>query len=176
MPYQNEFDKTGNAGKDGERAEQNFIRLFYARYGVMPIKATEYENKVLHIDYHMRLLGKDGVHSASVDVKSWKHREDCVFVELVSYGKRGWLYGEATFIGFEDPSEEFFVMVKRTALLEYVKEHCVANFWTGKHTPFYELHLRSKTLNKGDKTIETFDCVTLLPIEDLENIEHWVLK
>ena len=117
MEYKNEFDKTGRSIKDGRRAEDNFVRIFTRRFSVAPIPATEKQNKQDHIDFFMEIPAKDGIHRATVDVKSWKRDNTYVWVEFVSYGKLGWLYGKADYIGFELPTEDGFVMVKRTALI-----------------------------------------------------------
>lgn len=167
MAYQNEFDKTGKSMKDGERAENNFIRLFEKRFGIKPVKATEYQNKHDHIDYFMQVKG----HKASVDVKSWKGEKNLVPVEFISYGKLGWLYGKADYIAFETPDEKSFMMVKRQDLVCLVKRLCVVYFTNDRNEQLYRLYIRFK--EKDGK--KYYDCYTKIQRDDLLNIKYWYL-
>lgn len=168
MTYINEFDKTGDCGKDGERAEKNFERIFTARFGVKPIKATEYQNKVEHIDYFMQVKG----HNASVDVKSWKHDAENFIIEFVSYGKLGWLYGKADYIAFETPDEQNFMMFKREELVMLVKRLCVVWFTQDRHEMLYRLYVRHKERNG----VHYYDCITKLPRQEVcEMLNYWLL-
>ena len=181
MVYQNKYDKTGTCAEDGKRAEKNFERLYQQRFGILPKKASSYDDKEKHIDYYMDLNTSKGFGRFSVDVKSWKKCENGVFVEFVSYGKLGWIYGEADFIGFESPDMKSFKMVKRTALLDYVKEHCVVDFYSGRDIDFWRIHVRLKeTEIKDEETnvriqIGLYDCITKIPRDDLDLLDHWVL-
>lgn len=171
MEYKNEFDTTGRSIKDGRRAEDNFVRIFTQRFGVAPIPATEKQNKQDHIDFFMEIPAKDGIHRATVDVKSWKRDNTYVWVEFVSYGKLGWLYGKADYIGFELPTEDGFIMVKRTALIEFIKRHCQVFYTRDKSQAEYNIYVRWK-----GKDFDRCDSTTLIPRERLYEIEHWVLK
>lgn len=166
--YVNQFDKGGIKSAEGNRAEQNFADLFKERFGVEPIKATADENRFLHIDYWMMV----GNRKASVDVKSWKYEKDNVWVEFVSYGRLGWIYGGADYIGFETPDMENFIMVKREELEEYVRKKCSITFVDNKEKAVYNLYVRVKE-NNG---VMWFDCVTLIPRNDLYGLSHWMLK
>lgn len=171
MEYRNEFDKSGKSIEDGSRAERNFERIFKAKFGVAPRHANKHQNRIEHIDFFMEIPAKDGTHRASVDVKSWKHDNEFVWVEFVSYGNLGWLYGKADFIGFELPSEDGFIMVKRTALVEFIKRNCQALFTRDKSQAKYNMYVRYKGEN-----FDRYDCVTLIPRERLYEIEHWMLE
>lgn len=184
MVYRNEFDKDGKSQIDGERAENNFVRIFTERFGIAPIKASDYDNKVKHIDYYMKIPAKDGIHKASVDVKSWKHKEDCVDIEFITYGKLGWLYGEADFIGFETPDEQSFVMVDRKSLMEYVERHVNPHFTTDRLEREGNIYVRFKNKfkrrtengEKQDEDDERYDCTTVIERDILYSLRHWVLK
>lgn len=164
----NQFDKGGKRGIDGDRAEKNFERIYKERFGVAPIRATKEENRKLHIDYHMSVKARH----ATVDVKSWKNEEENVWVEFVSWGNLGWVYGCADFIGFETPDMENFIMVRREDLEKHVCEVCRVNFTKDKTQAMYNLLLRFK--EKDGK--EWFDCVTMIPRADLYKLPHWMLK
>lgn len=168
MMYVNQFDKGGKRGIDGDRAEKNFERIYKERFGVAPIRATKEENRKLHIDYHMSVKARH----ATVDVKSWKYEKDNVWVEFVSYGRLGWIYGGADYIGFETPDMENFIMVKREELEEYVRKKCSIIFVDNKEKAVYNLYVRVKE-NNG---VMWFDCVTLIPRNDLYGLSHWMLK
>ncbi len=169
--WRNDFDKSGKSSEDGERAQLNFERLFENRFGVKPIRATKKDDMYKHIDYYMEIMGKDRKHKASVDIKSWKHEKENVWIELVSYGKLGWLYGEADYIGFELPTLDGFIMVKRKELVKLVKKECFAYFTRDKKDVLYNMYIRWK-----GKDYERYDCATLLPRSLLYTIEHWILK
>lgn len=171
MGWKNEFDKTGRSIKDGERAQQNFVRIFTNRFGVAPIKSSDEEDKCDHIDYFMEIPARDGTHRASVDVKSWKHDQNNVWIEFVSYGKLGWLYGKADYIGFELPTQDGFIMVKREALVGLVARSCIAYFTRDKDKALFNMYVRWKGEN-----FDRYDCATLIPRKRLYEIEHWILK
>ena len=166
--YQNEFDKSGKSIADGERAENNFVRIFEIRFGVKPIKSTEYQNKHDHIDYFMEVKN----HKASVDVKSWKGEQDLIPIEFITYGKLGWLYGKADYIAFEMPDEESFIMVKREDLVEFVKKVCIVYFTNSRFEQLYNIYVRWK--EKDGK--KTYDCYTKIPRSEILKLNHWVLK
>ncbi len=168
--YRNRHDKTGAASIDGERAAQNFERIFTKRFKVRPRKATERQDKEDHIDYFMEIPAKDGVHKATVDVKSWKHSQDYVYIEFVSYGKLGWLYGKADYIGFESPDMQSFMMVKRTDLIDLVCRKCICYFTRDRELFDYNLYIRVRPDD------DTYDCTTRVLRTDLDQLEHWVLE
>lgn len=173
MVYKNEHDVSGNSSIDGERAQENFVRIFERRFGLKPLKADVDDDIQRHIDYYMQIPAKDGMHTALVDVKSWKHDENNVWIEFISYGKLGWLYGEATFIGFELPDESGFIMVKRECLLKYMIENCRAYFTTDKKESVYNVYVRFKKSKEGNIY---YDCVSLIPRSVLYDLDHWILK
>lgn len=165
MEYKNEYDKDGVDIADGKRAEANFSRLFKQRFGVDPIKSQKEYDKHNHIDFFMLVNG----HQASVDVKSWKGEKDFVWVELVSYGKLGWLYGDADYIAFENPDEKGFTMVKRENLMYLIKCTCVPEFTTDVRDSAYRMYVRQKGVTGN------FDVVTKIARNLLENTKPWTL-
>lgn len=166
-PYRNEFDKSGRSADDGKRAEANFVRIFTKRFGVEPVKTHEHVDKYDHIDFWLRVKG----HKSSVDVKSWKQEPDNIWVEFVSYGRLGWLYGKAEYIAFETPDQESFIMVKRESLVSLVKTACVVEFTNNKDESLFRPYVRYK-----GKDFERFDCVAKLPRKLLNETDHWILK
>lgn len=167
MVYRNEFDSVGKASIDGERAQKNFERIYYKKFGLYPIRATKKEDMYDKIDYWMQI----GTHRASVDVKSCKKHLDTVCVEFISYGKFGWVYGKADYIGFEMPSKESFIMVKRDALLEYVEKNCKVHFTRDTDNVLFNLYIRWK-----DKDSDKYDCTTYIPRKSLYSLPHWILE
>lgn len=167
MAYKNEFDKDGKSIEDGKRAENNFVRLFKKKFGVEPIKTPENQDKYDHIDYIMKI----GSHEATVDVKSWKKNDKYVWVEFVSYGKLGWLYGKADYIAFENPDEQSFIVIDRKHLVAYVKCLCCVEFTNNKDEAVCKIYVRYK------KDSNLYDCATKIPREYLNNpeLKHWVL-
>ena len=169
--YVNEFDKDKVDITDGKRAESNFVRLFKNKFGVEPLRATEFDDKHNHIDFYLIVKKGDTTHKITTDIKSWKKEPEHVWVELVSYGKLGWLYGKADYIGFEMPDEKSFIMVKRVALVSLIKTACVAEFTNNKDEALFRLYVRYK-----GKDNDMYDCITKIPRSMLLEIEHWVLE
>ena len=166
MTYVNEFDIDKVDITDGRRAEANFVALFKNKFGVEPIKSPDFVDKCNHIDFYMQVKN----HRASVDVKSWKNDPDYVWIEFISYGRLGWLYGQADYIGFETPNEKNFIMVNRKKLIEFVMKNVIVDFITDKNLALYKLYIRFK-----GKDSEHYDCITKIPRERLLEIDHWIL-
>ena len=172
MEYKNEFDNNGLDISDGRRAEENFKRLFENRFGVAPLKTEEDDDKYCHIDFYMQVPTNEGnIHTASVDVKSWKQEPNDVWIEFVSYGRLGWLYGEANYIAFETPDEKGFIIVDREELVKLVERVCVTNFTNNLKYALFRPLIRGKGKNSNK-----FDLVTKIPRSLLYSIKHWILK
>ena len=167
MEYRNEYDKDGVDIDDGKRAEANFVRIFTKRFGVAPIKTSAYVDKHDHIDFYINV----GKRRSSVDVKSWKKDPNYIWIEFISYGKLGWLYGKAEYIAFERPDEQGFIVVKRQKLRELVKRCCVVDFTDIKNESLFRPYVRIK-----GKDNELYDCVTRIPREYLDETNPWILE
>lgn len=131
-------------------------------------EATKEENIYKHIDIIV-----DGI---KVDVKGMKrlNREDANVNPDIHYvefqnvrGDKGWLYGEADYIAFEQP--DYFIMVDRKKLGKY---YC--NIMKGK---------TEVLVSNSDKKIHTWytckgklDIIILVNTSDLYSIKDYIIK
>lgn len=179
MSYKNENDKTGRAAKRGREAEILFAKRFHAKFGIWPIKTDTYRDTFEHVDFDAAIKDEyDEVHTGSWDVKSLKPRsekvgyvEKWVWVEFLTYGHLGWLFGKADWIAFLMPCGKF-LCVNRKQLLDYCKatvNHL--SFVTDKSKAPYNIYVRWHM--KDGKWCQ--DLMTLIPTRKLFSLEHWKL-
>ena len=123
-------------------------------------EATKEENIYKHID-----LTVDGM---KVDVKGMKrvNRWDDKFNPTIHWiefqnvhGNKGWIYGEADYIAFEQPNE--FIMIERETLLQWCREKITDR----KLKPKKELY---KLYNRPGRK----DVISLVLVEDLLKLPH----
>lgn len=146
----------------GTNAEKRFATMCMQR-GLKIRSASREENMYHHYDFVVTV--KDGTQQ-SVDVKAMKSRRrwqkpdpTVIFVETKAVnGRRGWLYGCAEYIAFEQPYG--FFMVPRKGLLEctaWLKQFCVPSTVSGIRMTVYGRHGR-------------MDEVVVLSIQDIVHI------
>lgn len=110
MSVLHELDPKGIAYENGKKGENLFAQRCIA-HGFTPIRTSQEEDCLDHIDYWVKTKDQQGViHSMSVDVKGLKHNagerqngdfiED-IWVEFVSKNHKGWLYGKADWVAFQ---------------------------------------------------------------------------
>ena len=159
MTYQNKFDVTGNASRQGSAAEQVFKESVDNFFDV-DITPSNLVEQFKHIDYHCEL-------PMAVDVKSIKDPET-VWVELKNVqGKKGWLYGDATHIAFQRPLG--FVVVKRLHLLELVEALVDMDAMVSSPADcLYKLYSRRKWGRK--------DLLTKIKPTDLNSLSYVLIK
>lgn len=175
MAYRNRSDKDGDDSKKGGEAEVYFGKRFEEVLGIKPVRANSYRDKVEHVDYDAKIIGKDGsVHVGSWDVKACKEGVDkgIICIEFVSYGNLGWIYGKAKWIAFLMPCGKF-LCVNREDLVEMCERKCWASFVVNKNDALYKMlvrwHLNEKTGGWSN------DIVTYVTTRDLFSLEHWKL-
>jgi predicted glutamine amidotransferase len=129
-----------------------------------PVFATKEEDMYKHFDVIV-----DGM---KVDVKGMKkiNRQDSEvnphfhYVEFMNVnGDKGWMYGEADVIAFEQPT--CFILVNREKLLSFCREKIIDKK-VGDKKEVYKLYRRS-----GRK-----DVMTIIPTEDLYKIKDDVVN
>lgn len=146
--------------KNGNKAEFAFERLAKKK-GWVVNKAHQQEDMYEHFDY---IIFKDGeVHR--VEVKSRKRinrhdeifQDDYIWIELENVrGDKGWLYGTADLIAFEEEND--FKLVKREDLVRIVELLVKPEKVESPYKALYRLYNRN---NRGDK-------LTLIRSVDLE--------
>jgi hypothetical protein len=162
MAHRNKFDKTGNSFEIGKRAEDVFMVLAQRREYIIR-ESTDAEDKFDHIEYVMTKNNQ----KISVDVKARKKisRRDLdqndflVWVEWKNViGKKGWLYGKADLIAFEQEHDYLIVSRNQLALLceRLVDQKTIAE---SPHSALNKIYQR-----EGRK-----DKLSLIRISDIEN-------
>lgn len=159
MAYQNKFDRTGRASREGAKAEHVF-KVIVDEFFDSDIEATSFSDQLKHIDFHCDL-------PITVDVKSIKDPET-IWIELKNVqGKDGWLLGEATHIAFERPKA--FVLVRRDHLLGLVNKLVDADTIVSKASDcLYKLYSRTKWGRK--------DLLTKIRPSDLASIPYLLIN
>lgn len=176
MEYRNENDKTGRAAKNGKEAELLFAQRFLDKFGVAPIRTNEYRDRVEHVDYDACIKDEHGeVHTGSWDVKSLKPKTEdpnnkWTWVEFVTYGHLGWLYGKADWIAFLMPCNKF-LCVNRRQLLALCQSKCHPPFVSDKSKAPYHYYVRWH--EKNGKWSQ--DVVSMIYTRELFYLEHWKL-
>ena len=174
-------DTTGKAGDHGKRAEMSFADRFYQKDGVKLKKTDTYRDCVEHVDSDGAITGKDGeLHISSWEVKALKrgqrhdeeYLENQIWVEFVTKGNLGWLYGKADWIAFEVEYNGKFVCVNRKQLLEYCEIHCRPPFVISPRQAYYRFYVRKEKNEKGEIT---HDIVSLIEKQVIFDLEHWEL-
>ena len=157
----NKFDTDGSAFKMGTDAEKLFEATLKSRK--TPCKKSSKQQDIWdHIDYFIKQ--KDGS-IMSVDLKAQKkiRRGDKntvskeIWVEFKNVrGNKGWLYGKADYIVFEQPTR--FVFVNRLELVEF----CESNVdLTSKVDKAYLALYKSYTRNNRE------DVVSIVKYQDM---------
>lgn len=111
--------RTAHTDAMGEGAEWRFHKLCVER-GMKVSKASKFDDMKRHFDFKVSPFAD--MQSARVEVKSIKcpkrgNQPDdrVIFVELVNVvGQRGWVFGDADFVAFEQ--NEGFLIVNREEL------------------------------------------------------------
>ena len=141
--YINKYDKHGECSKNGNNAEQSFVKILKDK-NCFERKATKQE-QFDHIDYFAK---KNGTR-ISFDVKARKKNsrndsdvdDNLVWVEFKNVsGKNGWLYGKSTCIAFE--REHDFVIVKRSLLLNFCENKVEKNKVSFSRDALYKQYTR----------------------------------
>jgi uncharacterized membrane protein (UPF0182 family) len=129
----------------GNNAESIFRKFIESR-GHQVIDTSEYENKIDKKDFYVDISGK----LFSFDVKT-KH-SDSIWLEIKNIHKYpGSLYGKQTHFAYYYHNLNILAIVKRTDMVEYVKENTIKEFYKaskGIHVPYHYLYNR-----KGRKDI-----------------------
>lgn len=109
----------------GKKAEESFSKIS-KKHGFICTAASREENIHSHIDFFLEGKNK----TVSVDVKARKktNRKDSkfndewVWIEIKNVrGSKGWLYGKADFICFENKAG--FLLIPRKSLINIVNQH-----------------------------------------------------
>ena len=123
MSYVNRYDKNGECSKNGNAAEDEFLRILKNKKGIHDVRmADKNENIYDHVDHKFttsdgKVIRIDTKAMKKVSRSDKKTNTDLVWVEFQNVaGKKGWLYGKADLISFE--RENDFVLVSRKKLLE----------------------------------------------------------
>lgn len=177
--YRHSLDTTGKCSEDGSYAEQLFVKKFYERFKTEPIKTKKEDDKYKHIDYTFSIKDKNGVlHEASCDVKYPKkiRREDkevskdFTWVEFVSKGHPGWMYGEQKYIAFLLPDYQTFLMVSRERLLTVCNALVSQEFVLRPDEAFHKLYCRPQL------TLGLADVMSLISYDELKTCSgNWEL-
>lgn len=109
-------------GKENE----NIFAECCKKNGILVRKASKNDDVRKHIDFFLEKNGKE----IAIDFKGAKKKNrydknvnyDLVWVELQNVcGEKGWLYGEADFIVFEQKNE--YVFIPRVKLIQFTEKH-----------------------------------------------------
>jgi hypothetical protein len=127
--------------------------------------STEQEDKLEHWDWD--------INGIKYDVKSQKKRKRCddsvsnehTYVEFVTYGHRGWIYGKADKIAFEFCDS--FIIVDRERLLKLVSDN-MTNADVFDRPMEYTYYKRKR---KG-----SYDLLVLTPIHDIAEISEKIIQ
>lgn len=177
--YRHSLDLTGNAAEEGDFAQQLFVQKFKERFGVEPTKTSLEEDRLEHKDYKFALRDNKGViHSSHCDVKAPKRirREDTeaskdfTWVEFMSKGFPGWIYGKQDWIAFLLPDWQTFLMVKREKLLAVCNALVMQRFVLNSDEAYHKLYCRPET------TLGMIDVLSLISYDEIKACEgNWIL-
>lgn len=186
MSVLHELDPKGIAYENGERAEDLFARICASR-GYTTIRTSQEEDCLDHIDYWVKTKDIQGViHEMSVDVKGLKHNagerqngdfiED-IWVEFVSKNHKGWLYGKADWVAFQQPDNSF-LMVNRQQLVRLMNElkgHFDFTWDQSKARGNY--YVRTQVKEKDGRYYPVVDILTLVDIDEIRELsKNWPLQ
>ena len=129
-------------GNNAETVFRNFVKS----KGYRVVSTSEKENKIEKKDYYVDVDGK----MFSFDVKT-KH-SDSIWLEIKNIHKfPGSLYGKQTHFAYYYHNLNILAIVKRTDMVEYVKENTIKQFYQaskGIDVPYHYLYTR-----KGRKDV-----------------------
>ena len=129
----------------GKNAESVFKEFMQSK-GYQVKDTSEHENKIEKKDFYVDIDGK----MFSFDVKT-KHSAS-IWLEIKNIHKfPGSLYGKQTHFAYYSHNLNILDIVKRTDMVEYVKENTIKEFYKaskGIHVPYHYLYNR-----KGRKDI-----------------------
>ena len=162
--YRHKHDTDGSCSLMGKQAEQRFVECL-SGLGFLFEPAT-LEGQFNHKDFALWFRG-------SVDVKSRKRirrgdsesQDDYVWIEFVNgRGRKGWLHGKATWIGFETATG--FVVVDRTNLVSLCNARC---------------DLSGESVERADQALYKLYrrgmCeLSLIKLDDLYTIPHIIIN
>ena len=181
--FKHRLDNTGKTFKCGNEAQELFFKAFENRFGKHTISETALEDDIYkHQDFVICVM-KDGVmHSATVDVKSFKYvnRKDnnpsmsCTWVEFMSKNHKGWLYGKEDYVAFLSPKKDKFLVVNKEDLRSFSESKCLGNgFVDNPSDALYNLYLRKEKRENG---IVKADIISLIRYKDIiDNCRWWIL-
>jgi single-stranded-DNA-specific exonuclease len=170
--YRNSKDRDGSCQESGENAHSRFEEIAKQK-GFDVSQSSKEEDIKDHIDCFILKDNK----KASVDVKAMKKSKrndkevnaEWVWIEYVNVmGDKGWLYGKADIIAFEQP--EGFIVANRNQLKDLCEEKVPfiiesENLALSPQTAQYKLYKRGK------------DWMTQIHVDDIkEKVKHhiWV--
>lgn len=168
MATPNEYTNQFSLDK-GQSAEDVFCALAKAK-GYSVTLANPHQERIEHWDC---LLTKDGK-SLKVEIKSKKNFgilrngqmiRDYLLVEFAGIsGERGWLYGKADLIAYEQ--EKSFLLVGREYLLSVACEKCSAEWVERREQMLYRNYGRKDRLDQ-------VSAILLLDLQDKNKFCFW---
>lgn len=174
----------GRSFSSGNEAQQLFFNAFEKRFGKHTISETsKFDDMIKKQDFVICVM-KDGVmHSATVDVKSYKYinRKDnnpsssYTWVEFMSKNRKGWLYGKEDYIAFLSPAKDKFLVVNKEDLRLFAEDRCLGNgFVDNPDNALYNLYMRKELKEDG---VVKVDIISLIRYNDIiNNCRFWILK
>ena len=111
---------TRKMGMDAEKLFENILKKLNIKY----TNATEEEEKIEHWDFRVNKSSK--INSGRYEIKSAKAKArglekdyNIIYIEFKSVGgNKGWIFGDADYIAFEEP--DGFIIFSRKKLLKYI--------------------------------------------------------
>ena len=144
----------------GRVAEERFVRAARNK-GLGVNKSFREEDMYDHVDYWLTI--PDNGKRWGVDVKG-NNLPDEIWIEFKNVqGKKGWLYGSATFIAFDMPEEGGFSIVDRHELAFFCEKHISKEIVSSKSMARLKRYTRS-----GRK-----DEISILNLHDIKTLTSY---
>ena len=186
MSVLHELDPKGIAYENGEKGEDLFAELC-AKQGWTARRTSQEEDCLDHIDYWVKTKDQQGViHKMSVDVKGRKHNAGerqtgdftkDIWVEFVSKNYKGWLYGKAQWVAFQQPDNSFLMVNRQqlVRLMDELKGHFGFTWDQSRAKGNY--YVRSQVRERDGKPQCVVDIITLVDFDDIDELsKNWRLE
>lgn len=166
--YINEYDREGECALRGKKAEDLFEEWLKSTGRVY--RKAKLNEQYQHIDFIVETPEKE----FTIDIKGPKKvsrdgdiNQEILWVEFKSVkGEAGWLYGGNEFLGFYQPIDKSFYVVKTKDLAELCEQICSTETVDKSSDALYKRYTR-----KGRK-----DVISMIKFTDLQKIDCWRIE
>lgn len=129
------------------------------------IKATDNENKLEHWDWKIGNVKYDVKSQKKINRFDNNPSNEYTYVEFITYGHRGWIYGKADKIAFEFCDS--FIIVDREELFNLVSDNMTSTE-TFSRPMEYNFYKRTRK--------NSYDLLVLVPIHDIVEISDKIIQ